>query len=104
MATDAFRARVDRLIGRSNRWARASGGYSGAERYRVARTNGTTVFVKVGTTPWSEAAVRREADLYGRVDWPFAPRIEAADLDDPPLIVLEDLGEAVWPPPWTTDR
>jgi hypothetical protein len=80
------------------------GGYSGAGRYRVALGAGTTLFVKVGQTPWSAASVRREAAVYEQADWPFAPRLRGVDLDDPPLIVLEDLTMAEWPPPWTDDR
>lgn len=101
--------RVERVIRRVPIGAEpVAGGYSGAGRWRVFFADDTTAFVKVGTTPWTERAVRQEAAVYEDCDWPFAPRMYGADLGldlgEPPLIVLEDLGVGHWPPPWSAER
>ena len=101
--------RVGRLLERAVASTHATaGGYSGATRERVQLADGTTVFAKAGATPWTAAALRREAAVYRELRQPFVPRMLAADLDPPdgsaPLIVLEDLGDAHWPPPWTSER
>jgi hypothetical protein len=104
MVVGEIQARVDRLVpGHTAGWEVISTGYSGAGRYRVELADGGACFVKVGLTRWSAGAVRREAALYGKLARPFVPAMVGADLDDPPLIVLEDLSWAEWPPPWTSE-
>jgi hypothetical protein len=105
MRANSVVRRVARLIGMPTTGSEpVRGGYSGAGHYRVALRGGKSVFVKVGETPWSAAGVRREAAVYEQAEWSFAPRLRGVDLDDPPLIVLEDLTMADWPPPWTAER
>lgn len=96
-------SRVEALVGAVAGWEPIDGGHSGASRYHVELTSGRSVFVKQDRTPWTSDAVRREAAMYERLQRPFMPEFIASDLDDPPLIVLEDLTGAEWPPPWTPD-
>ncbi|HEY7833863.1 MAG TPA: phosphotransferase, partial [Ktedonobacterales bacterium] len=52
--------------------------------------------------------LRDEWRVYGQVRAPFLPRVLGWDdgqrTGDPPLLVLEDLSGAFWPPPWTAER
>ncbi len=81
-----------------------SGGYSPAERWRVRLADGTSVFVKIGATPGTAHALRAEQAAYTRLATApihIAPqRLAWVDGDDRPLLVLEDLSDAHWPPPW----
>ena len=86
-------------------WRRAQGGYTPAERWLVDFTDGSSCFVKAGVTPYTADALRAENNLiYSRLAAPFLPRLLAWEDDDVPLLVLEDLSAAHWPPPWTRDQ
>ena len=52
------------------------------------------------TAEWLHAEIR----LYESLKAPFLPAVIGVDATDPPLLVLEDLGDADWPPPWTSGR
>ena len=72
--TGALRRRVDALLGgATSGWRSVETGHSGAGRYLVEGRNGERCFVKVGTTPWSAGAVRREAELYAALPRSFVP-------------------------------
>jgi len=80
------------------------GGYTPAARWLVSLRSGTRVFVKMGTTAMTAAALRREALVYGRLTGVFAPRLLAWEDDrHQPLLVLEDSSRAYWPPPWNEE-
>lgn len=96
------RARIDALLGaRSIGYAFVEGGYSPVARWRVRIAGGDSVFVKVARTDHTRRAVRNEHLVLSGLDVDFAPRLVGFD-DDPehPLLVIEDLTEARWPPPW----
>ncbi len=98
--------RIERVLGsRPARWAIAKGGYSTAPRWIVTLADGTSCFAKVGATPWTRPAVRRECWVYTMLQAPFVPRLLGWD-DHPeyPLLLLEDLSQGTWPPPWTPER
>jgi thiamine kinase-like enzyme len=66
---------------------------------------GRRAFVKVASNPITASMLRREAQAYGVVEGDFMPRfIGWADDAETPLLVIEDLSEATWPPPWTSAR
>lgn len=97
------RARAEAVLGwRPASWRPVHGGYTPAARY-VAADGDRRAFVKVATNPTTAAMLRREARAYGAAHGPFMPRFLGWS-DDPvaPLLVIEDLSEAAWPPPWTT--
>ena len=67
-------------------------------RWLVRLTGGGSVFVKA---PYDEASAEwldTEALVYRNVEAGFLPQLHAWDGE---LLVLEDLSEANWPPPWT---
>ena len=101
-----LRGRIERLLGRRVIGARfATGGYTPAERWVVALDDGSSAFVKTGAdieTSLIATWLRREHEAYEGVAADFMPRMLAwEDHDEAPVLVLEDLSGAVWPPPWT---
>jgi hypothetical protein len=94
--------RVSRLLGmRVCSLRRIEGrGYSVAYRAVAELDDGSSVFVKAGVEELTNHLLRVEQRFYRDVEAPFLPRLVAFDEDEPPLVVLEDLSEARWPPPW----
>jgi hypothetical protein len=99
---DGVRARVEAILGRALcGWAPVQGGgYTPAERWRV-HFDGGSAFVKVATDPRIVAAVRAEGRWTQAIPEALRPAVLGFD-DDPvqPVLVLEDLSHARWPPPW----
>jgi len=80
---------------------RAAGGYTPAERWVVRCASGTRAFVKLGTTPLTARMLRAEHATYTALEASFMPRLLAwDDHASHPMLVLEDLSDARWPPPW----
>jgi hypothetical protein len=97
----AVAARVARMLGRTpTDWRFVSGGYTPAARY-VVSAGAERAFVKVATTPMTAGMLRREGFVYQRLQGPFMPRFIGWDDDErQPLLIVEDLSAATWPPPW----
>lgn len=83
----------------------AAGGYTAAKRGIVTFDSGESAFLKAAvseqTTEWlrAEYAVYRYMDAEIHAD--FLPKVLAWDDDGMrPLLLLEDLSAAHWPPPW----
>jgi Phosphotransferase enzyme family len=98
-------SRIADMLGWAPRhWRRARGGYTPSARF-VAIGDSGSAFVKVATTPVTVDMLHREIAVYRSVTASFVPRLIAAD-DDPdvPILVIEDLSAATWPPPWTSQR
>src|SRR5882672_8784291 len=95
-------ARAERLLGSPARsWARvASRGYSLNDHWTVLLENATRAFLKEGTIDPSPEWVRDEERVFKAVSGPFMPRFIAFEDGERPLLVLEDLMPARWPPPW----
>jgi hypothetical protein len=89
-------------------WRRAHGGYTPAQRWVVGFSDGSTAFVKSATgSPASpiDEWLRREHDVYSRLEASFLPHLLGWDDDGrQPILVLEDLSGGFWPPPWTEER
>ena len=95
-------ARVaDLLKRRPVAWRRTTGGYTTAERWVITFDDGESVFVKSGAGRVA-TFLRAEHELvYSRMQAPFLPTLVAWKDDGiAPLLVLEDLSRAHWPPPW----
>jgi hypothetical protein len=75
-------------------------GYSVAFRAVAELEDGGSVFVKAGTEELTNSLLRVEQRFYRSLEGPFLPQLVAFDEGEPPLLVLEDLSEARWPPPW----
>lgn len=91
----ALAARIEAMTGsrplRSQRLR--TGGYTRAGKWTVEFADGSRVFVK-------ESAEPLERVVYEQVKAPFLPRLIGADEG---LLVLDDLTDALWPPPYPDD-
>ncbi|MBI2765165.1 MAG: aminoglycoside phosphotransferase family protein [Chloroflexi bacterium] len=101
-------SRLERIAGRPVASARkATGGYTHAERWIVTFSGGSTAFAKSAhDLPQSPAArwLRQEFAAYGAISAEFMPRLLGWDDDgERPVLLLEDLSRATWPPPWTPE-
>jgi hypothetical protein len=76
-------------------------GYTHAGRHRAFLDDGRTVFVKSAVDELSAGWLRAEIGLYTSVRGSFLPELVGhGEHEGLPLLVLEDLGDAQWPPPW----
>jgi hypothetical protein len=94
--------RAESLLGtEAQTWAQvARRGYSLNEHWTVRFADGTRAFLKEGHIPPSPEWIRDERDVFAAVQGPFMPRFLAFEDGAAPLLVLEDLMPARWPPPW----
>lgn len=87
------------------RWVRAYGGIAPTERWALGLPDGTRTFVKLGITDHARGALRLEASFLPALrECRFAPRFGGFADGDVPVLWIEDLSYASWPPPWTADR
>lgn len=101
--TPAAVARAEALLGTTaETWAAvARRGWSLNEHWTVRFADGTRAFLKTGTIDPSPGWIRDEQRILAALgDVPFAPRLLAFEDGEAPLLVLEDLMPAYWPPPW----
>jgi phosphotransferase family enzyme len=105
MMDEMISHRIARLAGRGvTSMEVCTGGYTRAARRRVHFDDGGTAFAKCATDAQTAEWLYAEIGLYRSLKAPFLPSVMVADTTDPPLLILEDLSHADWPPPWTTDR
>jgi hypothetical protein len=77
------------------------GGYTLMERWLVELPDGTRAFAKVAVSEPTAGFLRDEHRVYRQVEETFLPRLLAWEDDgELPILVVEDLSEAHWPPPW----
>ncbi|MGH2527176.1 MAG: hypothetical protein ACRDG2_10565 [Actinomycetota bacterium] len=96
-----------RLGGPPAAWrAVTDGGHTPARRWVVTLDDGPTAFVKVATDELTASWIRDEHTTYSALRGAaFMPRfIGFHDDGEQPVLALEDLSSAAWPPPWSTDR
>lgn len=81
-------------------------GYTPARRALVDFKHGQRAFIKTATDEETSAWLRREWEIYQALEGaPFAARCLGFWDDAPyPSLLLEDLSQAAWPPPWTMAR
>ena len=66
---------------------------------------GQRAFVKLGTTELTAGWFRREHENYLSLSGPFLPRLLGFSDDGiVPVLAIEDLSEATWPPPWDDEK
>ncbi|MDP6453057.1 MAG: aminoglycoside phosphotransferase family protein [SAR202 cluster bacterium] len=94
--------RLGDLMGRRPiTWLRIDRGYTPAERWVVGFDDGSSAFAKIGTTPDTSDWLRIEHRMYSNIDAPWLPEFLGWDDDgNAPILALEDLSGAHWPPPW----
>ncbi len=84
---------------------RVNRGYANNRRWVVTLTDGCTVFVKHADDARTATWLRREFEVYQHVRGDFRPDVLGwFDDGELPVLVLDDLSECVWPPPWTRAR
>jgi hypothetical protein len=82
-------------------WQRVERGYTPAERWVVGFADGSSAFAKVGASPLTSDYLRVEHRRYQQLHADFMPRLLSFDADlERPILLLEDLSAADWPPPW----
>lgn len=95
-------ARVVRTAGkRVVRFTAVSGGYTNAGRRIAHFADGSSLFVKAATNDDTTVWLRVEQRIYARLTGrPFLPALAGWDENGEfPLLLLEDLSRADWPPP-----
>jgi hypothetical protein len=102
---EAIAARVAQLLGWApTRWREVRGGYTPAARY-VVEAGSSRAFVKVATTLGTAMSLRREGHAYAVIQPDFRPRLLGwQDDETQPILVIEDLSAAAWPPPWRDEQ
>lgn len=97
-----LRDRIETILGfQVEEWRLVQRGYTATRRY-VAKSGSRSAFVKVGTSPITAGMVNREIAVYRRLTAPFMPTFVGASVDPAePVLVIEDLSSAEWPPPWS---
>jgi Phosphotransferase enzyme family len=81
--------------------AAAGGGYAeNTADWRVEFEDGRRVFVKHALDDLAAGWLRKEHRVCAAVSAPFMPELVGSHDGDRPLLVLKDLGDAHWPPPW----
>jgi hypothetical protein len=77
------------------------GGYTLMEHWLVELPDGTRAFAKVAVDEPTAGFLRDEHRIYSAVEAPFLPQLQGWNDDGVrPILVLEDLTGAYWPPPW----
>lgn len=85
-------------------WEPVARGYTAASRWIVRGADGRSVFVKAATNANTTAWLRAELRLYAHTAAPFLPKVFGWDGGEQPFLILEDLSQAYWPPPWSAER
>jgi hypothetical protein len=82
-------------------WHPVERGYTPAQRWVIQFSDGSSAFAKIGTTPLTANWLRAEYKWYSALSGNFLPKVYGFE-DDPeqPILLLEDLSRAYWPPPW----
>jgi hypothetical protein len=103
--SEPLKDRISRLLGaRPDNFQKVVGGYTPAERWTFTCARGQ-FFAKVGATPLTASLLRREAVAYQTMSGSVMPALVGwDDTENHPLLVIEDLSRAAWPPPWNTAR
>jgi Phosphotransferase enzyme family len=85
-------------------WRYVAAGHTHAQKWVVTLADGRTVFVKAGTQASARRQIERERAVIGAVRAPFMPSVFDGAVDEAwSTIVLEDLSDAQWPPPYVDD-
>jgi hypothetical protein len=99
--------RIERALGwRPTHWAPASARTGGATAARLLVSSvDERAFVKLGTTDLTAGWFRREHENYLSLVGPFLPRLLGFSDDGMvPVLAIEDLSDAIWPPPWDDQK
>lgn len=79
-------------------------GYSGVRRLLVTFDDGRRAFVKAAVDLRTSRKLRAELVIYSQVQATFLPQVLGWRESELPVLLLEDLTDAVWPPPWSSEN
>jgi hypothetical protein len=80
-------------------------GYTHSKRVVATLRDGRSVFAKQAVDEMTATWLRQEYEMYEALSHrSFVPDVLGWADDDRPVLVLEDLSDAFWPPPWDRDR
>lgn len=97
--------RVEQLAGvKAASWVKTKGGYSSAGRYIAAFEDGSSAFVKWGTDELTARWLRDEYRIYATLHADFVPAMVGWEDTEQPILMLEDLSNGHWPPPWSASQ
>lgn len=97
--------RIARVLGQETRGLEiVDGGCTPALRLRVHLADGSTAFVKAATDGDTATWLRQEHVVYSQVRGDFLPAFLGFDAGDMPFLLIEDLSDAHWPPPWSGEQ
>jgi len=89
----------------ARRYVPGSGYATNTARWSVDLDDGRRVFVKRALDDVAAGWLRDEVRVYASVAGSFLPRFVGwHDAPGETLLVIEDLGDAHWPPPWSSDQ
>lgn len=77
-----------------------TGGYTQAQRW-IVQTADDPVFVKASIDEESASWLRAEWLIYSQVQGPFLPELRGWIDAQHPVLLLQDLSQQHWPPPWS---
>jgi hypothetical protein len=83
---------------------RAVAGRTPAGRWVVEFGDGASAFVKAATDRATASWLRAEARIFRQVTGTFMPAFLGWQDGERPVLVMEDLSHADWPPPWSMER
>lgn len=94
--------RIENLIGNSILGCQiVRRGYTAAERWRCTTRHGS-FFAKIATNKRTKRELNYEYQNYLRIEASFTPDLLGfIDAPERPVLLLEDLCDASWPPPWS---
>jgi Phosphotransferase enzyme family len=85
----------------SSQHVRGSGYGTNTAKWRVDLGDGRRVFVKHALDENAVNWLRDEAKVYGTLAADFLPSFIAFNDEEETFLVIEDLSDAHWPPPWS---
>lgn len=77
-------------------------GYTPAKRVVITFSDSSSLFAKIGTTPMTVAELYKEKRVYENLFGSFMPKYYGFIDGEKPMLLIEDLSQAYWPPPWRT--
>lgn len=82
-------------------WQHVVAGHTHAEKWLTELPDGRRAFVKAGTETSARRQIEREASILESVAASYMPRLYGASTgEDWSVLVLEDLSQGAWPPPY----
>lgn len=88
------------LAAGASAWTPVASRYALGDRWLIRLDDGRTVFAKRAIGEATAQWLRREHGLYSALHASFMPELIGWEDAELPLLLLEDLSAAHWPPPW----